>query len=680
MLMMNRFLVLLPVSIFTSHGDTVGLWRFEEDGAAEGQSVITAVNEVDPGPLDATNTSGNPLYSADVPATEIFDPVANTTYANGLSLDVTAANSQLQVLNSTAFDTSFTIELFVKYVGQPGSYESILRRREFSDLGWQIDFDHGANLEFGKPRSRWDTPAGAPDDTAENGVDENVNFVLKPQGQSDSTKIYIDTGAKDINGADIGDQNTGVGTDYVYDVNSGNPNNADIALQGDGTNDLTDWHHIAVSFDQETQEIKFYFNYRLGQTRTLSDSEGDGYTHPAADLLFGKLSGNEGALFMDELRFSNSILTPGEFLREAGEVDTEIAGYWRLEEEGAVEGGDIFLAENSASDLNDASAGNGTPVYSTDVPAPVIYDPLTDTSFANQFSLDASAPGSRLRVENDASLDTSYTLEFFMKVVGEPGGYHAFLRRSQAGDLRWQFDFDHAATGAFGRLRARFDTPAGDSDGVAEKGVDENFNFVVGPTGGANIPSEQRIWVDTPTGDGNVASYVGADWAEDGDGVNDNDSWHHAALTLNEETGEVSFYYDYELMQTRTLSDSEMNGYTHPAAAFEFGKLTNADYGLLLDEIRYTSEVILPFQFLQIEAPAPEVGLSITSIVVDSGNGTTITWASSAGQGYSVQRSTDLLNWEELDDPTASGPSSTFNDIDPPLDVSRVFYRVVQTP
>ena len=677
---MKRSLLLLTVLIFTSHGDTLGLWRFEEDVAAEGQPVITAVNEVDPGPLDATNTSGNPVYSADVPAAEIFDPVANATFENRLSLDVTAANSQLQVLNSAIFDTSFTIEFFVKYVGQPGSYESIFRRRQFRDLGWQIDFDHGANLEFGKPRSRWDTPAGAPDDTAENGVDENVNFVLKPQGQSDSTKIYIDTGAKDINGADIGDQNTGVGTDYVYDVNSGNPNDADIAVQGDGTNDLAKWHHIAVSFDQEAQEIKFYFNYRLGQARTLSDSEGDGYTHPAADLFFGKLSGNGGALFMDELRFSNSILTPGEFLREAGEIDTEIAAYWRLEEEGAVKGGDIFLAENATGDLNDASAVNGTPVYSTDVPAPVIYDPLTDTSFVNQFSFDASAPGSRLRVENNASLDTSYTLEFFMKVIGEPGGYHAFLRRSQANDLRWQVDFDHAATGAFGRLRARFDTPAGDSDGVAENGVDENVNFVVGPAGGANIPSELRIWVDTPTGDGDVASYVGVDWAEDGDGVNDNDSWHHAALTLNEETGEVGFYYDYELMQTRTLLDSEMDGYTHPAAAFEFGKLTNADYGLLLDEIRYTSKVILPFQFLQIEAPVPEAELRITSIVVDSGNGTTITWASSAGQGYSIQRSTDLLNWDELDDSTASGPSSTFNDIDPPLDISRVFYRVVQIP
>ncbi|MEN8773851.1 MAG: hypothetical protein ABF379_09850 [Akkermansiaceae bacterium] len=675
--MKNRFLLVLSISILASQGETVGLWRFEENGAVEGQSVAIAVNEIDPGPLDATNLSGSPIYSADVPFAEIFDPVANSTYANGLSLDVTAANSQLQILNSTEFDTSFTIEFFVKYVGQPGSYEHILRREEFRDLAWKIDFDHGANLEFGKPRSRWDTPAGAPDDIAEIGVDENVNFVLKPQGQSDSTRIYIDTGAKDVNGVDVGDQNTGMGSDYVYDVDSGNPNDADIALQGDGINDLTDWHHIAMSFDEETQEIKFYFDYRLGQTRTLSDSQGDGYTHPAANLLFGKLSGNEGALFMDELRFSNSILTPGEFLREAGETQTEVVGHWRLEEEGAVEGGDIFLAENSANDFNDASAGNGTPVYSTDVPAPVIYDPLTDTSFENGFSFDASVAGSRLRVENDASLNSSYTLEFFMKVVGEPGGYHAFLRRTQAADLRWQVDFDHAATGAFGRLRARFDTPAGESDNVAENGVDENVNFVVGPTGGGSIPGNLRIWVDTPTGDGDPAGYVGADWADDGDGVNDDDSWHHAAISLNDETGEVSFYYDYELMQTRTLSDSEMDGYTHPDAAFEFGKLTNSDYGLLLDEIRYTAEVILPFQFLQ-TVVLVENDLVITSIAANSETGTMITWASNAGENYTVERSTDLASWEALDTKTADGPSTSYTDAIPPADSSQVFYRVLQ--
>ena len=677
MLIMNRFLFFLPVSIFTSHGDTVGLWRFEEEGAAEGQSVVLAVNEANPGSLDATNSSGIPVYSADVPFEEIFDPVANSTYPNGLSLDVSAANSQLQVLNSADFDTSFTIEFFVKYVGEPGSYENIVRRQEFSDLAWKIDFDHGPNLEFGKPRSRWDTPAGAPDDLAEAGVDENANFVLKPQGTSDGTKVYIDTGAKDINGVDVGDQNTGKGSDYVYDVNSGNPNDADIALQGDGINDLAEWHHIALSFDQETQEIKFYLNYRLGQTRTLSDSQGDGYTHPAADLLFGKLSGNEGGLFMDELRFSNSILTPGDFLREAGASQTEVVGHWRLEEEGAVEGGDIFFAENSASDLNDASASGGMPVYSTDVPAPVIYDPLTATSLANGFSLDVTVAGSRLRVENDASLNTSYTLEFFMKMIGEPGGYHAFLRRSQAGDLRWQVDFDHAAIGAFGRIRARFDTPAGDSDGVAEPGIDENVNFVVGPTGGGSIPAERRIWIDTPTGDGDPGSYVSADWSTDGDGINDDQSWHHVALTLNEETGEVSFYYDYELMQTRTLSDSEMNGYIHPEAAFDFGKLNNADYGLLLDEIRYTGEVILPFQFLQTVVPVSN-DLAITSISFDTQNGANITWASTAGEAYTVERSIDLITWEGLDTRTADGPSTSFTDIDPPAGSSQVFYRVIQ--
>jgi len=198
---------------------------------------------------------------------------------------------------------------------------------------------------------------------------------------------------------------------------------------------------------------------------------------------------------------------------------------------------------------------------------------LTDTNLANQFSFDASTANSRLRVENDPALNTSFTLEFFIKMIGEPDSYHSFVRRQEAADLRWQFDFDHGNQGAYGRLRTRFDTPVGEPDGFSQAGVDENNNFVLGPTGGANIPDPLRLWIDTDSGDGMAPSYDDAtDWSLDGDGLNDSQTWHHAAITFDQETGEIGFYYDYELMQARTLSDSEGDGYTHPDAFLEFGK------------------------------------------------------------------------------------------------------------
>ncbi|MFT6862242.1 MAG: hypothetical protein ACJAVK_000799 [Akkermansiaceae bacterium] len=678
--MKKNVFFLLSGSIVMCSADTLGLWRFDDLGAAEGETVIKAVNQESPGILDAPGTNGNPVYSIDVPAAEIFDPVSESTYRNVFSIDVTAANSQFLTENALALDTSFTLEFFVKYTGEPGSYESIFRRQDASDLAWRIDFDHAANADFGKIRTRWDTPAGLPDNLAETGIDENVNFVLRPQANSDSLKAYIDTGAKDAAGADVGLQNTGKVADYVFDAASANPSETDVALQGDGTNDVPEWHHVALTFDETTGEIRFYFNYRLVQTSTLSDSEGDGYTHPAAGLNFGKLSGNEGGLLLDEIRYSNAILSAGEFLREAGLPNSEVIGHWRFEEDDALEGGEIFTALNSAGDLNNATLGNGTPIYSSDVPAAIIYDPLTDTNLANQFSFDASTANSRLRVENDPALNTSFTLEFFIKMIGEPDGYHSFVRRQEAADLRWQFDFDHGNQGAYGRLRTRFDTPVGEPDGVSQAGVDENNNFVLGPTGGANIPDPLRLWIDTDSGDGMATSYDDAtDWSLDGDGLNDSQTWHHAAITFDQETGEIGFYYDYELMQARTLSDSEGDGYTHPDAFLEFGKLSGATYGMLIDELRYSGDVILPFQFLQTEIP-PASGLVISDLVLDSAMGNAIlTWTSTTGRQYTVQRSTDLVNWDNLStDEIADGPATSFTDSLPPQEAAQVFYRVIQ--
>ena len=147
----------LPFSLL---GDTLGHWRFDESDAALGESVLSPINAANEGTFDAIVAGGNPLYSDDVPALEIFDPITNTTLPNNFSLDATAASSQFTVIQDTSFDSSFTVEFFVKYIDAPPSYQSIMTRRETRDLGWQIDFDHGPGYVFGRIRSRWDTPAG----------------------------------------------------------------------------------------------------------------------------------------------------------------------------------------------------------------------------------------------------------------------------------------------------------------------------------------------------------------------------------------------------------------------------------------------------------------------------------------------------------------------------------------
>ena len=657
----------LPLSLL---GDTLGHWRFDEPDAAPGGSVLSPSNVANEGSFDAIVAGGNPLYSDDIPAPEIFDPITRAIFPNKFSLDATAASSQLTVIQDTSFDSSFTVEFFVKYIGAPPSYESVMTRREARDLGWQIDFDHATGNSFGRIRSRWDTPAGEPDDVDDRDVDENFNFVVGPQGNQNAPKVYVDTGAKDEFGADVGPQNTGNTSDYVYDAASLNPNELDLALQGDGVNDDEDWHHVALTFNDETGEIRFYFDHDLSQSRTLSDSEGDGYTHPVADLLFGKLTNAEYGLLMDEVRLSDAILTPADFLRvPLPEVGASV-GYWRMEDEDAAEGGDIFLAKNDSSDFHEAIFQNGSPKYSKDIPGAFIYDPISAQSLTNTYSMDASAANSRLRVTDDTVFNSSFTLELFMKIGGEPGGYHSFVRRQESAEQRWQIDFDHAAKGSFGRVRVRLDTPDGD-----------NANFVAGEQGWTNIPGDRRIWVDTDSGDGLPASYDDAtDWSLDGDGINDNQAWHHVAISFDEESSEISFYLDYQLSQSRRLVDSDTSGYVHPAAPIDFGKLTNADYALFVDEVRYTGAALSPLQFLQaMDSPVQQAaGLAITSVVYDpSAPSATVTWNSIPGYRYSLDYSTDLDNWLEiLEEEIADDDTFSYTDTDLEGGQPRIFYRV----
>lgn len=679
---MYRFLIFsVFVYAFNLHAGTVGLWRFDDTGAVAGESMAAAENQASPGVLDAFIGNGEPRYSDDVPFTEVYDPVADETYANAFSFDASGANAFLSTENAINLDRSFTVEFFVKIIGEPASYESIIDRSEAQDLVWKIDFDHAANQVFGRIRTRWDTPAnGVSDGVAESGVDENWNFILGAAGNANAPKVYVDTGAKDAAGADLGPQNTGNPADYVYDTTSANPNDLDVALQGDGQNDIPEWHHVAMSFDETTGEIRFYFDYALAQVRTLSDSAANGYTHPAAGLRFGKLSAAEYGLLIDEVRYSDKILNSSNFLREPQVLGAgNTIAHWRMDDEGAAEGIEIVEVSNEVSALYPAVRGNGTPKYSSDVPAPAIYDPILGNTFINNFSLDASEANSRLQITGEESFNTSFSLEFFIKLSEEPGGYHAFIRRSQANDLRWQLDFDHGAKSAFGRLRARFDTPGPEgSDGVNENGVDENINFVVGPTGGANIADAFCLWIDTDSGDGMRANYDDAsDWANDGDGLNDNDVWHHAAITFDEETGALKFYYDYELLQSRILSDVNGDGYTHPDAPLTFGKLTNSGYALLLDEVRYSGDVLEAFHFLQ-PAALPEEGLEISRIVYEPTTpSTTITWNTVSGRRYSLDYSNDLDNWLEiLEEEIADGETMTYTDSERLGDSAKLFYRV----
>jgi hypothetical protein len=681
---MTKLSFLLSLTfIATAPADTVGHWRFDSGEAQADSQISVSENTANPGVHDAVSAGGAPLYSSDVPAGKIYDPVADVTLDNGFSMNAGAPNSRVRIADSEDFNTSFTLELFIKIVGEPNGYVAFARRQEAKDLGWQIDFDGNRNgLYYGRPRARWDTPAGGiPDNVADKAVDENVNFVVTTQGGKHAARVFIDTGAKDEGGADAGPQNTANVIDYIFNAASPNPSEQKASLQGDGINDDGRWHHLALTFDQDSGEVSYYFDYVLTHKKILSDSEENGYTHPAAFIDLGKLTNQPFGLLLDEVRYSRVILAPGQFLRVTGqEANPATIAHWRMDGVGARDEGPISMVSNEASPLRAVVRTTGEPLYSADVPGPIIVDPATDASFDNAFSFNAATAYSRLGSADDPAFNTSFTVEMFMKVSGEPKAYDSFMQRFEGNDLRWQIDFDHNRTGSYGRARTRWDTPAGGvSDNVAERDVDENFNFAVGPTGGINIPEQNRIFIDTDPGDGLVSSYDDeTDWALDGDGVNDRDVWHHVAMTFDEESQEISFYFNYEKMQSRILQDTAANGYTHPAAGILFGKYQNTAYGLMFDEVRYSSGVLDPSLFLQAVDSVADP-FEITGFKYNQeGNTFVIQWRSEPGVFYSVDRlnNTDR-QWEELEDALiADGEVMEFEDTSLEEGRKKAIYRV----
>jgi hypothetical protein len=72
--------------------------------------------------------------------------------------------------------------------------------------------------------------------------------------------------------------------------------------------------------------------------------------------------------------------------------------------------------------------------------------------------------------------------------------------------------------------------------------------------------------------------------------------------------------------------------------------------------------------------------LVITDLSFGPGDGqVTITFDSASNATYAVERSTDLLVWDELTDNLASaGEVTTFTDFSLPAGTAKVFYRVTR--
>jgi hypothetical protein len=310
----------------------------------------------------------------------------------------------------------------------------------------------------------------------------------------------------------------------------------------------------------------------------------------AVDLLMEPAAGDPAAaLYLGTL--------PTAFGLPGPTADT--IGWWRFDDAAAVAGGNITNAPSVVnSPALTATVGSGTPKWTADVPGARIQDPVSGTIYENRFAMDATAASSKFNVPNHALLDTtngSFTVEFFLKVLSEPPGYEAFVRRgggvgnaASSTVRRWQVDIDRSATRAsFGRVRSRWDTP-----GVPPP----DFNRVV---------LGERIYVDTATGSGNTNDYPAdgafADYGQFGDNTNDASTalWYHVAITCDGPNKRVTIFHNYNAGGSLVLNTN----YLHPSAILEFGKLSASGYALALDEVRYSARVLSPGEMLRVVPP-----------------------------------------------------------------------------
>ncbi len=317
-------------------------------------------------------------------------------------------------------------------------------------------------------------------------------------------------------------------------------------------------------------------------------------------------------------------LTVVAFCAASSFASGAVIGYWRFDNDaGAADGANINAALSEVNGLTANRVGNagGTLKYmNSSLPGPYIFDPLTNTVRANTFA--ARVKDRRLRVANNPLLnptspDTSFTFEFFLRIIEEPGGYNSFSQRVKDGtgvepdeagnhDIRrWQVDFNHGKTkGAFGRIRSRWDTPQ--SGGSKTPGG----NNTSGGGDWNSVSQGDYVYVDTDTGSGDPNDYTGAtgDVSDEGDGINDLPQWLHVALVWDAPVKQFTIYTNYQAGETRTLNGA----FVHPDNFLDI--VIGSGFEYYIDEVRYTGAALSSNQFLR-AVPEPSSMLSMAGLM-----------------------------------------------------------------
>ncbi len=250
----SALLVVLCVIIQPTMAGTVAYWRVEDGAAGTTATALTSL--YNNAQTQATGTAGTRTFSSDVIGPLIFDPVARTIYVNNTSVETDSAG-RFDVPDTLTEPREFTVEAFIKSNSTPAWGRVIQKRRGTGgNCSWRLD-SRTVNLAI-----RMDTEDPGP----------------PPSGL--------------FNESSVGS----------FTLNDGQ------------------WHHIAMTYTDGVAGTtagvaRLYVDYNLDVTFTPSNYGVVQYDGGLFSFAGAPSSGAGLAGLIDEVRFSNGVLTTNQFLR-----------------------------------------------------------------------------------------------------------------------------------------------------------------------------------------------------------------------------------------------------------------------------------------------------------------------------------------------------------------------------
>ena len=122
-------------------------------------------------------------------------------------------------------------------------------------------------------------------------------------------------------------QNPGYGDMFKITAYKNSGTSTDAQKNGIMFSYLCGWHHIAVTYDDDTGKMDMYFDYE--KKFTLSLGEKLRFGSPAGHVYYvgGGINGHSFDGWVDEVRLVRECLTPDKFLRLTAEPGTKVM-FW----------------------------------------------------------------------------------------------------------------------------------------------------------------------------------------------------------------------------------------------------------------------------------------------------------------------------------------------------------------